>query len=153
MIKRVMVMAIVLISGLCNAQDELYQKLSLLIKQNYPGLTVQNKVLVVGFLDPKVDKSMEGLKSLDKAGNVYETAKLKGGRSGALCVNVVNDSQSEIVFNKQGHKHVIVINASQLGTMDLNGINNMTFDSNGKIVYKNLEPEKIFEAINQLITR
>jgi hypothetical protein len=46
-----------------------------------------------------------------------------------------------------------VINGSQLGAMESKGLENITFNSQGEVVFQDLEPDKIYEAINQLITR
>ena len=43
----------------------------------------------------------------------------------------------------------------QLNNLDVpsNTVSNFVFDENGKEVYKNIPSGKIFESINQLITR
>ena len=151
--KQLLIIAFALVVNLCNAQDEIYQKVNTFIKQNHPELITQSKILVVNFVNPSQSDDKGVHKSLEKTGSVYEVAKLKGGRNGVICVTVVKDAQSQIALNKQGHKHIHVINGSQLQNLDTNGIDNITFNSNGEVVYKNLESNKIYEAINQLITR
>lgn len=151
--KKTLIIVFALLASLCNAQEDIYQKVNAFLKQNNPDLIIQNKVLVVNFANPQQKDAGGVYKSLEKTGSVYQVAKLKGGRNGVICVTVVKDSQEEIALNKLGYKHIYVINGSQLENTDTKGIDNITFDSMGKVVYKNLESNKIFEAINHLITR
>lgn len=151
--KKTLIMAFVLFTGLCSAQNEIYQKVSSFIKQNNSSLIVQNKILVVNFNNPDQTSDKGVYSSLEKAGSVYEVAKLKGGRNGVVCVTVVKDAQAEITLNKKGYEHILVINGEQLGKLETAGIDNVTFNDKGEVVYKNLESTKIYEAINQLITR
>ena len=116
-------------------------------------MVVQNKILVINFNNLDQGKDKGGYASLEKTGNVYQVAKLKGGRSGVICVTVVKNAQAEVVLNKKGYDHILVINSEQLGALETTGIDNITFNDKGEVVYKNLESTKIYEAINQLITR
>ena len=116
-------------------------------------LLVQNKVMVINFTTDNLKSDKSVYSTLEKTANVYGSAKLKGGKSGVICVTVVNDTQEQIALNKQGYKNLLVITKSQLENIDINGLDNITFSSDGEVVFKNLEPGKIYEAINQLITR
>jgi hypothetical protein len=151
--KKTLIIAFLIVAGLSKAQNDLYQKVSSFLKQNDPSLIVQSKILVINFVDPGQNGDKSVYKSLEKAGDVYAFAKLKGGRNGVICVTVVKDSKTEIALNKQGYTHIHVLNAEQLGNLDTTGIDNITFNAMGEMVYKNLESDKIYEAINQLITR
>lgn len=151
--KKTLIIAFVLFIGLCSAQNEIYQKVSTFIKQNNSEMVVQNKILVINFNNLDQGKDKGGYASLEKTGNVYQVAKLKGGRSGVICVTVVKNAQAEVVLNKKGYDHILVINSEQLGALETTGIDNITFNDKGEVVYKNLESTKIYEAINQLITR
>jgi hypothetical protein len=151
--KKTLIVAFILFAGLCGAQNDLYQKISSFLKQNDPSLIVQSKILVINFVNPDQNGDKSVYSSLEKAASVYQVAKLKGGRNGVICVTVVKDSKAEIALNKQGYTHIQVLNAEQLGNLDAAGVDNITFNAMGEVVYKNLESNKIYEAINQLITR
>jgi hypothetical protein len=82
---------------------------------------------------------------------IYEFAKLKGGLKGLVCVIINKEGDAaSIILNKDGATKLI-----QLNNLDVpsNTVSNFVFDENGKEVYKNIPSGKIFESINQLITR
>lgn len=137
----------------CGAQKDIYQKVNAFVKQNNQTLLVENKLIVINFVTDNLKSDKSIYSSLEKTANVYGAAKLKGGKSGIICVTVVNDSQEQIALNKQGYRNLHIITKSQLENIDVNGLDNITFNSNGEVVFKNLEQGKIYEAINQLITR
>lgn len=147
MSKKTLIIAFSFLVSLCSAQQDIYKEVSAFIKQHHPELIMQSKLLVINFANDKAYSSLE------KTATVYGTAKLKGGRNGVVCVTIVKDTDAEIALNKQGYKNMQVISASQLGAMESKGIDNITFNSNGDVVFQGLEPNKIYEAINQLITR
>lgn len=144
--KTTLIIAFSFLVSLCNAQQDIYKELSAFIKQHHPDVITQSKLLVVNFANEKANASLE------KTATVYGNAKLKGGRNGVICVTVLKDTDAEIALNKQGYKNIYVINGSQLN-VNSKGIDNITFNSNGDVVFQGLEPNKIYEAINQLITR
>jgi hypothetical protein len=149
--KRKLIITLSLIVSLCSAQQDIYKKVSAFIKQNNPDLIIQSKLLVINFDNAKDNKT--AYVSLDKTAKTYSEAKLKGGRNGVICIAIVEDAQAEISLNKQGYKDLQIINRSQLGNIETSGIENITFNSSGEVVFQNLESAKIYEAINQLITR
>lgn len=151
--KKILMIACCLFVSLCDAQQDIYQKVNAFVKQNDPMLLVQNKVMVINFATDNLKSDKSVYSTLEKTANVYGSAKLKGGKSGVICVAVVKDTQEQIALNKQGYKNLLVITKSQLENIDIIGLDNITFNSDGEVVFKNLEPGKIYEAINQLITR
>ncbi|MDZ4664944.1 MAG: hypothetical protein SGJ15_08730 [Bacteroidota bacterium] len=151
--KKTLMIACCLFVSLCGAQQDIYQKVNAFVKQSDPTLMVQNKVMVVNFVEANLNDDKSVYSTLEKTANVYGGAKLKGGKNGVICVAVVSDTQAQIALNKKGYKNLHVITKSQLENADVSGIDNITFNSNGEVVFKNLEPGKIYEAINQLITR
>lgn len=151
--KKTLIITLSLIVSLCSAQQEVYQKVNAFVKQSNPELITSNKLMVINFSNDKSNETNAVFDDLEKTARVYGNAKLKGGKNGVLCVLVANDSEEEIALNKKGYKNLHVINKSVLGNIDVANIGNITFDSNGKIVFKNLETTKVYEAINQLITR
>lgn len=151
--KKTLMIACCLFVSLCGAQQDIYQKVNAFVKQNNPTLVVQNKVMVINFVTDNLKSDKNVYSTLEKTANVYGAAKLRGGKSGVICVAVVNDTQEQIALNKQGYKNLYVIIKTQLENVDISGLDNITFNSDGEVVFKNLEPGKIYEAINQLITR
>jgi hypothetical protein len=147
MSKKTLIIAFSFLVSLCSAQQDIYKKVSAFIKQNHPEIITQSKLLVINFANEKAYSSLE------KTATIYGSAKLKGGRNGAVCVTIVKDTDAEIALNKQGYKNMQVINGAQLGSIDPKGLDNITFSSNGEVIFQDLEPHKIYEAINQLITR
>lgn len=142
-----------LVVSISSAQQDIYQKVSAFLKQNDPTLITQSKLMVINFVSPDLKEDKNDHSTLDKTAKVYGNAKLKGGKKGVICIAVVEDAQAEIALNKQGYKNLLVINRSQIDNVDTKGIDNITFNSNGEVVFKNLEQGKIYDAINQLITR
>ncbi len=151
--KKTLMIACCLFVSLCGAQQNIYQKVSAFVKQNDPALVVHNKLIVINFVTADLKDEKNVYSSLEKTANVYGNAKLKGGKNGIICITVVDDTQAQIALNKQGYKNLHVITKSQLENADISGIDNITFNSKGEVVFKNLEQGKIYEAINQLITR
>ena len=151
--KKTLMIACCLFVSLCGAQQDIYQKVNAFVKQNDPTLLVQNKLMVINFVTPSLKDDKNVYSTLEKTATVYGGAKLKGGKNGVVCVTVVDDTQAQIALNKQGYKNLHVITKLQLENADVNGIDNITFNSKGEVVFKNLEQGKIHEAINQLITR
>lgn len=145
--KKTLIIAFSFLVSFYSAQQDIYKEVSSYIKQHHPELVTQSKLMVINFANENAYNSLE------KTAIVYGNAKLKGGRSGVICVTIVKDASAEIALNKQGFKNMHVINGSQLGLLDSKDIDNITFNSNGEVVFQGLEPHKIYEAINQLITR
>jgi hypothetical protein len=147
MSKKAFIIAFTFLTSLCSAQQDIFKEVSAFIKQNHPDIITQSKLLVINFANEKAYSSLE------KTATIYGNAKLKGGRNGVLCVTIVKNADAEIALNKQGYTNMHVINATQLTSVDAKGTDNITFNSQGEVVFQDLEPTKIYEAINQLITR
>ena len=90
--------------SLCGAQQDIYQKVNAFVKQSDPTLMVQNKVMVVNFVEANLNDDKSVYSTLEKTANVYGGAKLKGGKNGVICVAVVSDTQAQIALNKKGYK-------------------------------------------------
>jgi hypothetical protein len=150
---RTLIIACCLLTSVCIAQQDIYKKVSTFIKQGHPTLVVQSKLMVINFVNANSAEGKSVYSSLEKTAKVYGNAKLKGGKSGVICVTVVDDTQTEIALNKEGFKEFYIINKSVLENTDIVGLENITYNSSGEVVFKNLEQGKIYEAINQLITR
>jgi len=71
-----------------------------------------------------------------------------------LLINKDNlSSLANISLSKDGIKKSINLKLSDLKQNNSDLPSNIIFDSNGKIIYNNLEAINVFEKINQLITR
>lgn len=151
--KRSLTIALLFVISFCGAQKEIYQKVSGLIIQNNPDLKIEGKVVVINFdrISPQLNKTLYS--QLEKTANVYEVAKLKGGKKGVVCVTIVNDTQAEVVLNKEGYKKLVKIKITNLGTISVENIKNIAFDSNGDVVFKNINENEIYESVHKLITR
>ena len=95
-------------------------------------------------------------KAFEKVANTYEFAHLKGGLKGIVVLLINKDNLSSLAnisLSKDGIKKSINLKLSDLKQHNSDLPSNIIFDSNGKIIYNNLEAINVFEKINQLITR
>ncbi|MCA0429770.1 MAG: hypothetical protein LCH32_04650 [Bacteroidetes bacterium] len=139
----------IIISSNVFAQDSFYTNLISKIKSTYPEINTTNKLISVNFWQAKDISSRDCNKQFDKVYSTYEFAKLKGGNKGIICFNVcIDENLAEISNQKDGIKKLIPISISPN-----NGLKNIVFNSNGEELYKNIESNKVFESIHQLITR
>lgn len=140
-------------TGYIGAQQEVYNKVSLLLKNSSPNLILENKLLVINFVS-NTENSNKGVAiDIEKTANVYEHAKLKGGKKGVVCVSIVANVSEEITLNKEGYQKTMKLLKAELGDIDVAGIENITFNSNGEVVYKNITALKIYESVQKLIIR
>lgn len=153
--KTISILLIAFASLSAAAQDQLYKQLVQLIQENNPQVKTDNKLIAVNFWSIKDLNSREANKAFNKAVNVYEVARLKGGLKGLIAIAVCTDgdeAESVIVLNKDGNTRLIPLKNTNFHT-DLLKPGNWVFDSQGVAVYSNLQTTTIFNAINQLITR
>jgi len=97
--------------------------------------------------------SREANLQLNKAYSAYEFARLKGGAKGMIGVllSADNDTKGEsIILSKD--KVLKPITLKNNNDLELQGLSNIIFDSNGDVINKNITSD-IFEKIHQLITR
>lgn len=143
---------LIVAAGYMGAQQDLYKQVAMQLKKNSPSLILENKVLVINFINTDITNKTIAT-DLEKTANVYEYAKLKGGRKGVVCVSIVPSALVEITLNKEGYKKTIKLLKSEIGNTDVAGIENIVFNSAGEVVYKNIEASKIYESVQNLITR
>ena len=147
---------IILNTFLLSAQSNLNFEVKNLIYSNYPNTNIENTLLAINFWSVSDSKSRDLNKAFEKVANTYEFAHLKGGLKGIVVLLVNKDNLSSLAnisLSKDGIKKSINLKSSDLKQHNSDLPSNIIFDSNGKIIYDNLEAINVFEKINQLITR
>ena len=147
---------IILNTFLLSAQSNLNFEVKNLIYSNYPNTNIENTLLAINFWSVSDSKSRDLNKAFEKVANTYEFAHLKGGLKGIVVLLVNKDNLSSLAnisLSKDGIKKSINLKLSDLKQHNSDLPSNIIFDSNGKIIYDNLEAINVFEKINQLITR
>ena len=147
---------IILNTFLLSAQSNLNFEVKNLIYSNYPNTNIENTLLAINFWSVSDSKSRDLNKAFEKVANTYEFAHLKGGLKGIVVLLINKDNLSSIAnisLSKDGIKKSINLKLSDLKQHNSDLPSNIIFDSNGKIIYNNLEAINVFEKINQLISR
>ena len=147
---------IILYTCLLSAQSNLNFEVKNLIYSQYPNTNIENTLLAINFWSVSDSKSRDLNKAFEKVANTYEFAHLKGGLKGIVVLLINKDNLSSIAnisLSKDGIKKSINLKLSELKQHNSDLPTNIIFDSNGKIIYNNLEAINVFEKINQLITR
>ena len=147
---------IILNTFLLSAQSNLNFEVKNLIYSNYPNTNIENTLLAINFWSVSDSKSRDLNKAFEKVANTYEFAHLKGGLKGIVVLLVNKDNLSSLAnisLSKDGIKKAINLKLSDLKQHNSDLPSNIIFDSNGKIIYDNLEAINVYEKINQLITR
>ena len=143
-------------SFLVNAQTDLYIKIRQLIHDAQPEIITDNKLIAFNSWSSDNTESREANKGFEKVYKIYEYARLKGGLKGVVVITVNRDplsSMAAITLKKDGIVKLVSVNAADIKDLPLATGKNIVFDSDGKEVYRDLEPSKIFTSFNQLITR
>jgi hypothetical protein len=144
------------LSTFLNAQSDLYVKIKKALQQTHPELVTDNKLIAINIWSVEDANSRETNKSFEKAYNVYEFARLKGGLRGLVFVTLNLDNLSStatITLSKDGVIKSISLKAEDVEGLNSYGIENVVFDSTGNSVYKNLSASTVFSSIQSLITR
>ena len=147
---------IILYTCLLSAQSNLNFEVKNLIYSNYPNTNIENTLLAINFWSVSDSKSRDLNKAFEKVANTYEFAHLKGGLKGIVVLLINKDNLSSLAnisLSKDGIKKSINLKLSDLKQHNSDLPSNIIFDSNGKIIYNNLEAINVFEKINQLISR
>ena len=147
---------IILYTSLLSAQSNLNFEVKNLIYSQYPNTNIENTLLAINFWSVSDAKSRDLNKAFEKVANTYEFAHLKGGLKGIVVLLVNKDNLSSLAnisLSKDGIKKSINLKLSDLKQHNSDLPSNIIFDSNGKIIYNNLEAINVFEKINQLISR
>ncbi|MBK9283385.1 MAG: hypothetical protein IPM51_03610 [Sphingobacteriaceae bacterium] len=150
--KKIGLITLILISSILSAQDNLYTKIKERLKAEHPEINLENKLIAVNVWSAQDKTSRDMNAELNKAYSIYEFAKLKGGSRGMIGVLVsLNEdlSLNDITLTKDKTEKAISVVSNGL---NVSGIKNVIFDSEGTVIQKNLEAG-LFKQINQLVTR
>ncbi len=153
--KTLLILTLFLFCNLGNSQTDTFQKIKDLLQQYHPELNTENKLIAFTMWSSEDKESREILKRFDKVYTYYEFAKLKGGSKGLIVVafNQTNsESTTQICFHKDGVLKTIAFNANLFEATGLD-LKNAVFDSNGKMIFKNLTKDLVVESIHQRVTR
>jgi hypothetical protein len=151
--KKLLIMVSILIVGYNQAQEEMYSKLVEQLQKSHPDLVLNEKLLVVNFTNKSGVSDRAVTNELERIATVYEHAKLKGGKKGVVCVELVNTIQAEIQMNKDGFVKTKKVIASDAILGNETDYTNVVFTSTGEVVYTNIKTDKLFGSVNKLITR
>jgi len=151
--KTKLVLLLFFVASYLGAQQDIYKTVFETLTKNSPELILGNKVLVVSFNDNEAEINKAEATDLEKTANVFQGAKLSGGKKGVVCVSIVPNVSLKIMLDKEGYKKTVKLLKSDLGDVDVSNIKNITFSSTGEIIYENIETSKIYESIQKLITR
>lgn len=147
---------IIVYTFLLSAQSNLNFEIKNLIYLQYPNINTENTLLAINFWSVSDSKSRDLNKAFEKVAKTYEFAHLKGGLKGIVVLLINKDnlsSTANITLSKDGIKKSINLKSSDLKQHKSDLPSNIIFDSNGKIIYENIDAINVFEKINQLITR
>lgn len=154
--KLALIMFAIVFASSVNAQSDLYFKIGTFLQKAYPEIITSNKLIAINIWNVDNLESRESNKSFEKAYKIYEYAKLKGGSRGFISILINKDNLSNIAsiaILKDGIKKSLSLKIDELEALKNADFLNIVFDSDGKVVYKNLPSSKVFESVNQLITR
>ncbi len=152
MMKKLATIVLLVFMVKANAQLSLFVKIKNQLKIEHPEISLENKLIAVNVWTSADKNSCDANKQFNKAFNIYEFAKLKGGVKGIICVtiNKLNETATIILMKDSANK---LIQINNINLNDISNVTNSVFDAQGNEVYKNLATDKIFESINKLITR
>lgn len=136
------------------AQTGLFNKVKLLLQQTHPEIALDNKLIAINVWQLSDMRSRELNKDFEKAAQVYQVAKLKGGTKGLIVVCVNRDhltAEAVVAMSKDGIVRSVSLSLDELS--EAAAIKNIVFDMYGNEVYADLENGQAYPSIQKLITR
>jgi hypothetical protein len=162
--KQLVLISFLLLSLILRSQTFDYPAIRQVIEETYPEVDFSNKLLAISVWN-STDKTSRDLNTeFHRTHMVYKDAKLSGGLKGIVFISISNDSD-EMNFKIAEKKDALNFPytlcdfqsyglRSKLSQMKLDkNISNVVFDSNGNLIYTNLQTTAIFKSFNTLITR
>lgn len=132
------------------AQTEISSQLKDALTKNYSDLQLENKLIMINHAVSTMDVMQQKINSeFERSATVYKNAKLKGGVKGIICVMIVDDTEQEITF-KKSIKNCFFIRSTEI---NIPITKTMIIDSEGTVVYGNIDETKIYTTVQSLITR
>lgn len=162
--KKLVLLPLLFLSFVMHSQMIDYTAIRKVISETYPEIDFSNKLLAISVWNSTDKTSREMNAELHKTYTVYKDAKLSGGLKGVVLISISSDTD-EMNFKIAEKKDALHFPFtlcdfksynlnSKLSQMKLNkNITNVVFDSNGNLIYTNLQTEGIFKSFNTLITR
>ena len=162
--KKLVLLPLLFLSFVMHSQMIDYTAIIKVISETYPEIDFSNKLLAISVWNSTDKTSREMNAELHKTYTVYKDAKLSGGLKGVVLISISSDTD-EMNFKIAEKKDALHFPFtlcdfksynlnSKLSQMKLNkNITNVVFDSNGNLIYTNLQTEGIFKSFNTLITR
>jgi hypothetical protein len=164
MYKIVLISLFIVLFSNIKAQTINYTSIQKEIKSTFPEIDFSNKLLVVSLWNSADITSREINKEINRTYEVYKGAKFKDGLKGIVYISISSDydeMQYSICMKKDANYYQYSIcdfksfsQNSKLYNMEfIPTINNLTFNSNGVLIYQNLPVDQIFKSFNALLTR
>ncbi len=120
----------------------------------------KDKIIAVNVWSASDKTSRDGNIDLNNTTTIYKNAKLKNGSKGVIGIVICTDNDqvtSNIALKKDDINTLIRINAADAAQIiSLNGKTagyNVGFDSNGNMLFENLQNTTFLNSIRNLITR
>ena len=162
--KKLVLLPLLFLSFVMHSQTIDYTAIRKVISETYPEIDFSNKLLAISVWNSTDKTSRDMNAELIKTYTVYKDAKLSGGLKGVVLISISSDTD-EMNFKIAEKKDALHFPFtlcdfksynlnSKLSQMKLNkNMTNVVFDSNGNLIYTNLQTEAIFKSFNTLITR
>lgn len=162
--KKLVLLPLLFLSFVMHSQTIDYTAIRKVISETYPEIDFSNKLLAISVWNSTDKTSRDMNAELHKTYTVYKDAKLSGGLKGVVLISISSDT-AEMNFKIAEKKDALHFPFtlcdfksynlnSKLSQMKLNkNMTNVVFDSNGNLIYTNLQTEAIFKSFNTLITR
>jgi hypothetical protein len=150
--KKLVLFFLLLSSGLF-AQENLFHKIKGEIIKEHPDIVWEDKLLIVNVWSVSDQQSREANVQLNKVVNVYEHARLKGGRKGVIGVVVCKDNDEKMEIITLGKDEVVKPKRVSSPLLKSEGFSNIVFDSEGNEVERDIPSKSVFSSIQKLITR
>lgn len=149
--KKHVLFLLLLVSFLGKAQVNLFKQIKEAIALENPKINFDEKLLALNVWQASDSESREANKEFERMYKIYEFAKLKGGLKGVVVAQLnISDETASIILNKDGIVKLIPI---KMDIGELKSRKNVVFNSNGDLVYENLQSQTIFKSFLNLITR
>ena len=164
MYKIFLVSLFVALFSIIRAQTINYSSIQKEINSTFPEIDFSNKLLVVSIWNSADITSREMNKEINHTYEMYKGAKFTNGLNGIVYISISSDNnemQYSICMKKDSNAYQYTIcdfksflQNSKLFNMELNpSIKNLTFNTNGLLIYQNLTTNQIFKSFNALLTR
>lgn len=134
------------------SQENLYKKVKEQLTKEYPQLNLENKLLAINIWSVNDVTSRKANSELNKAVTTFGVAKLKGGLKGIVGVAICVDAGtgSAIILTKE---NLTKLNSLENTGLEITQPGNVIYDSEGKLIYKELLFTDIYNSVQTLITR